>query len=171
MCIRDSHNAGITTKKNAVVAEHKLSNLDKAFHPSKEHFHTYSGAGFNIKDIDHAGYSEAGNKVYKLPAYMSSSHNKDVAINFAKRNREEDRPIQILHWEHEKDQPLAVIGKHSAFRHEHETLVPRTDATPEKYHAEHIGTSRYTDNDDNQYEVHHLRRIPKTEVKKTKPKI
>ena len=167
----DNHNEGITTKKSAVIEGHHVGALDKVFHPSNENFHTYSGAGFNIKDIDHAGYSEAGNKVYKLPAYMSSTHNKDVALGFARRNREEYSPSQILHWEHEKGQPLAVIGRHSAYAHEHETLIPRTDATPEKYHAEHIGTSRYKDADGDEYEVHHLRRIPKSEVKKSKPKL
>lgn len=158
-------------KPDKIVGKHNISKLDNSFQPSAENFHTYSGAGFDLRNVKPAGYSAAGNKVYKLPAYMSSSHDKEIAARFARLNSHEDRNNQIIHFEHDVGHPVAVIGKHSAFHHENETLIPRTDATPEKYHIEHLHTTTYKDDDTGtEYDVHHVKRIPKSEIFKHKRK-
>jgi hypothetical protein len=110
---------------------------------------------------------------------MSSSTDKSIAHFFAKKHEKkrapgffgalkepikDHSPKHIFHWHHEKDQPIGVVGKHSFYPAEKEVLIPRTESTPEKYHIEHLGTDKYTSHNGVEYNVHHVRRIPESEI-------
>jgi hypothetical protein len=149
--------------------EHKefIENLDKhAFVPSKHDFSTYSGVGFNIKNVKPVGKSKEGNPVHHATTFMSSSIDPHVSTSFGQTaaRRNETADVHILHWHHKKGDPIGVIGRHSDFPAEHEVLVPRTESTPEKYHIEHISTDKYTDRFGHKVHVHHVKRIPESEI-------
>jgi hypothetical protein len=149
--------------------EHKefIENLDKhAFVPAKHDFSTYSGVGFNIKNVKPVGKSKEGNPVHHATTFMSSSIDPHVSTSFGQTaaRRNETNDVHILHWHHKKGDPIGVVGKHSEFPAENEVLVPRTESTPEKYHIEHISTDKYRDQYGHNVHVHHVKRIPESEI-------
>jgi len=147
---------------------HDLNGLDSSFQPAKIKLNTYSGAGFDLRDATPSGRSRSGNKTYEVPTYMSSSHKKDVATRFARLNKLDGKNYQIIHWQTEPGDPIAVVGKHSDYKYEMETLHPRTHSTAEKYHIEHLGTTTYIGKTGEKYDVHHVKRIPESKVIKPK---
>jgi hypothetical protein len=149
--------------------EHFVHNLDRhGFVPAKHKFDTYSGVGFNIKNAEPAGKSKQGNSVYHQPTYLSSSIDKNVAVSFSQTaaNRNRSKDVHILHWHHNEHDPVGVVGKHSEYSHEHEVLIPRTETTASRHHIEHMGTDKYSDNYDNIIHVHHVKRVPESEIVK-----
>ena len=144
----------------------RVQDLDKhGFIPANKKMDTYSGVGFDIRNVKHVGVSKEGHKVYHQPAYLSSSISKHTASAFADEaaeNNESDEK-HILHWHHDKGQSVGVIGKHSKHEYEHEVLVPRTDSTHHKYHIEHLKTETYMEYG-KPVHVHHVRRIPESEI-------
>ena len=149
--------------------EHFVHNLDKhGFVPARHKFDTYSGVGFNIKNAEPAGKSKQGNPVYHQPTYLSSSVDKNIAASFAfaaaKRNKSKD--VHVLHWHHNEHDPVGVVGEHSKYAHEHEVLIPRTESTGNRHHIEHMGTDKYRDNNGNTVHVHHVKRIPESQITK-----
>lgn len=162
----DQHKSG--KKPLPYYNGHDLNGLDAAFQPAKTKLQTYSGAGFDLRDVKPSGKSRSGNPTYELPTYMSSSHKKDVAARFARMTKLKDKNYQILHWMTEPGDPIAVVGKHSDYKYEMETLHPRTHSTKDKSHIEHLGTTTYTGKSGEKYDVHHVRRIPESKVIKSK---
>ena len=170
--------AGITsdlvkhhTKDRPLIHKEQIENLDRhGFIPAKHKFDTYSGVGFNIKNAEPAGKSKEGNPVYHQPTYLSSSIDKHVAGDFALQaaNRNKSKDVHILHWHHNEGNPIAVIGKHSEYPNEHEVLIPRTETTGNRHHIEHMGTDKYRDDNGNTVHVHHVKRIPESQITKEK---
>jgi hypothetical protein len=149
--------------------EHFVHNLDRhGFVPAKHKFDTYSGVGFNIKNAEPVGKSKQGNPVYHQPTYLSSSIDKHVARSFAltptARNNSKD--AHILHWHHNEHDPVGVVGNDSDYPAEKEVLIPRTESTKDKHHIEHLGTDKYNDQFGNTVHVHHVKRIPESEITK-----
>ena len=143
------------------------SHLDNhGFTKLKHPLDTYSGVGFNIKNVTPVGKSKEGNPVYRQPTYMSSSMNKNVAASFARTSAKNDRDgvSHIFHWHHKEGDNVGVVGNNSNYPEEQEVLVPRTDSSPEKYHIEHMSTSSYGDKWGNTVLVHHVKRIPESET-------
>ena len=160
----DSHKSGkpVTTQDTNDVT-HGLDN--HAFSPLKHKLDTYSGTNFDINNSKSVGKSKSGNKVYKSPTYMSSSLDKSIAVQFANRNSPGGRaPRHIMHWHHNEHDPVSVIGSHSHYPEEHEVLIPRTDATPEKHHIEHLRTDVVNNSNGSVYHIHHVRRVPESEI-------
>jgi hypothetical protein len=165
---RDLNKGLLTAKENGTpvpktIGQHDVEGLDSSFTPSKTTLHTYSGIGFNPANVVQAGKSAAGNPVFQSPTYISSTHNTRVARRFAVDAQSAGEPhAHILHIETKPGQKIAAIGSHSVFPAEQETLMPRDE------HYEHVGTTKYYDKDDDlTYAVHHVRRIPKSEIIKT----
>ena len=149
---------------------HHIKGLDSTFQPAKESFHTYSGAGFDIREVTPSGKSKSGKKTYELPTFMSSTHNKEVALRFSRKSKLDNKNYQLLHWVTNPGDPVAVVGKHSDYKSEMETLHPRTNSTDNKYHIEHLGTTTYVGNLGERYDVHHVRKIPESEIKLSRKK-
>ena len=148
-------------------SSNEVKGLDThSFVPAKHDFDTYSGVGFNIHNVKPVGKSKEGNPVYHQPTYMSSSIDRKVPRSFADDGKYDNEldDSHIFHWHHKKSDPVAVIGKHSQFPYEHEVLVPRTESTEHKYHIEHMGTDTHHDQDGNVYKIHHVKRIPESEI-------
>ena len=163
----DLNKALLRAKQNELpapttVEKHDVKGLDDSFTPSKTTLHTYSGLGFDPREVHHEGKSKAGNPVFMSPTFLSTSHNKRVAMSFARDNKPYGAThAQILHIETRPGQHIGVIGSHSHYPGESETIMPRDE------HYEHLGTTTYSHNIDDvthTYEVHHVRRIPKSEV-------
>ena len=152
--------------------EHFVHNLDKhCFVPAKHKFDTYSGVGFNIKNAEPAGKSKQGNPVYHQPTYLSSSIDKHVANTFAKTSASKNgsTDTHILHWHHNENDPVGIVGNDSEYQDEREVLIPRTESTKDRHHIEHMGTDLYTGESGHAVHVHHVRRIPESEIiKKSK---
>ena len=155
----------LAAKKNGTpvpktIGPHDVKGLDSSFTPSKTTLHTYSGIGFNPTKVIKSGKSAAGNSVFQSPTFISSTHNPRIARRFAADVKSHGEPhAHILHIETKPGQKIAAIGSHSVFPSEQETLIPRDE------HYEHIGTTTYHDADDDlTYAVHHVRRIPKSEI-------
>jgi hypothetical protein len=149
--------------------EHFVHNLDRhGFVPAKHKFDTYSGVGFNIKNAEPAGKSKEGNPVYHQPTYLSSSIDKHVANSFAltPASRNNSKEAHILHWHHNEHDPVGVVGKHSDYPAEKEVLIPRTESTKDKHHIEHLGTDKYNDQFGYTVHVHHVKRIPESQITK-----
>lgn len=157
--------------KTPLKYEDFVKGIDKhGFVPAKKNFESYSGVGFNLKNVKPVGKSKNGNPVYPQPTYMSSSVNKNVANGFAEigGNKKNLPDRHIFHWHHEEHQPVAVIGNHSEYPLEKEVLIPRTGSTKQKYHIEHTGTDTYMNQFGMLTHVHHVRRIPQSEIVKGK---
>jgi hypothetical protein len=155
---------GNNTKPPVEVAGHDVEELDKSFTPSKIPLHTYSGLGFNPKKLDMAGKSKTGNPVFKAPTYLSSSHRKNIALSYARDSKPfSEEHHHVLHIETKPGQKIAVIGDHSHYPSEQETTIPRDE------HYEHLGSTIYHDKTNGRisYEVHHVRRIPESDVIKS----
>ena len=71
-----------------------------------------------------------------------------------------------MHWHHNEHDPVGVVGKHSDYPAEKEVLIPRTESTKDKHHIEHLGTDKYNDQFGNTVHVHHVKRIPESEITK-----
>jgi len=157
------------TKGVPIHHQEYVHDLDKhGFLPAKHKFDTYSGVGFNIKNAELAGKSKEGNSVYHQPTYLSSSIDKHVAHTFAKTSASKNDSLgeqHILHWHHREHDPVGIIGSNSEYPDEKEILIPRTDATKDRHHIEHMGTEMY-DSYGNTVHVHHVRRIPESEIKR-----
>ena len=168
----EHHKAGTDPTEGPRAEGYKqhMHDLDNhAFTPAKHKVHSYSGVNFDIRTVDPVGKSKAGNNVYHQPAYMSSSISKNVARSFAgiDKHRNDNFSRNIIHWVHDKGHPISAIGSKSNFDNEHEVLVPRTNSTKEKYHIEHLGTTVHKpENSDSLIKVHHVRRIPESEIVK-----
>jgi hypothetical protein len=146
-----------------------VNDLDKhGFLPAKHKFDTYSGVGFNIKNAEPAGKSKQGNLVYHQPTYLSSSIDKHVANSFAltAARKNDTKDAHILHWHHDEHDPVGVVGNNSEYPQEREVLIPRTESTEAKHHIEHLGTGKYNDQFGNTVHVHHVKRIPESEITK-----
>jgi hypothetical protein len=140
---------------------------EHAFQPLKHDMETYSGVGYNIHNVKPVGKSPAGNNVYHQPTYMSSSIEKRVALRFAKNadsSRNDRDNVHIFHWHHEKGKPVGIVGKDSAYSREHEVLIPPTSR--DGHHVELLGTDRYKDRLNKNIYVHHVKRIPESDIKK-----
>ena len=135
-----------------------LKGLDDSFTPSKVNLTTYSGIGFDPREVRQEGKSKAGKPVFMSPTYMSTTHDKEVALHFSAVNSKPNKTPQILQVETQPGQSIAVIGTHSQHPSESETLLPRDE------HFEHISTTTYTNNQGDKVDVHRVRRIPKSEV-------
>ena len=158
------HTEGVPLKHGKFVHD-----LDKhGFLPAKHKFDTYSGVGFNIKNAEPAGKSKQGNPVYHQPTYLSSSIDKHVANSFAltAARKADSKDAHILHWHHNEDDPVGVVGNHSDYPAEREVLIPRTNSTEAKHHIEHLSTDKYNDQFGNTVHVHHVKRIPESEITK-----
>ncbi len=161
----DLNKALLDAKQNGTpvpdkISMHNIPGLDSSFTPAKTRLHTYSGIGFNPANVVHAGTSKAGNPVFQSPTFISSSHDPATARSFARDAQPAGEPVaHILHIETKPGQKIAAVGQHSMYSKENETLMPRDE------HYERVGTSHYYDtNDDLHYTVHHVRRIPESEV-------
>ena len=157
-----SHDSG--RKPQEQVGSINIRGLDSNITRAKTRFHTYSGSSVGPSDLPAVGKSKAGNLVYAQPAYMSASHKKFVADGFARDNGRYNSRLNIWHFDTQKGEPTIFAGKHSNYDSEHETIHPRTDSTPERYHLEHIGTTTYTNGEGKPVDVHHVRRIPASEI-------
>jgi hypothetical protein len=154
------------TKGAPLRHERFIHDLDRhGFVPAKHKFDTYSGVGFNIKNAEPAGKSKQGNPVYHQPTYLSSSIDKNVAKSFAYAPAV-NKEAHILHWHHNEHDPVGVVGNDSDFPAEKEVLIPRTESTKDKHHIEHLGTDKYNDQFGNTVHVHHVKRIPESEIVK-----
>ena len=158
---------------DSAILQHIKTLDEKSFKPlARKNLHTWSGANFDIRDAQHVGLSPQGNKVFKQPTYLSSSLSKEIAAKFATRTHtryEKKSPIKhILHWELEKNQPVGMIGSNSMHPEEHEVLIPRTDATLDKYHIEYLFTEEIMGPNDTMYHIHHVKRIPQKDIKNYK---
>ena len=157
------------TEGEPLVHENLVRDLDThGFVPAKHKFATYSGVGFDIKNAKPVGKSKEGNLVYHQPTYLSSSIDKHIAKSFAGESalRSKSKNEHILHWHHHEHDPVGIIGIHSEFPNEHEVLIPRTNSTKDRHHIEHIGTDKYNTQFGNTVHVHHVRRIPESEITK-----
>jgi len=156
----DHHNDGKEAPEK--VGGINVHHLDNAFQKSKIKTHTFSGAGFDIRNTRPSGKTKNGNTVYHSPGYISSSHDPHVAKNFADTRSQskffKPKNRQILHIETGEGHHILPIGSSSNFEDENETLHPRNS------HYEHIKTTTHKDNKGNLYDVHHLRRIHPSEL-------
>jgi hypothetical protein len=144
----------------AIVGNHVVQGLDASFTPSKIPLHTYSGLGFDPRLVHHEGKSKSGNPVFMSPTFLSSTHSKRIALSFARDNRQGSfKHNQVLHIETHPGQHIGVVGVHSHYPIENETIIPRNE------YYEHVGTKTYSvPNTNATYEVHHVRRIPESEI-------
>lgn len=166
---------GKLNRANSPIKHYSAVKLDNNI---KQHGHmplqtskldTYTGTGFDIRNVKSVGTTKEGHPVYNQPAHLSSSIDKGVAKHFANMSaKNEALPERhILHWHHEKGQPVGVVGKNSKFSHEHEVLIPSTQSHENNYHIAHLGTERYKDPESNRiYNIHHVKRIPESEIVK-----
>ena len=144
------------------VGDINVDHLDSSFQASKHKLHTYSGAGFDIRDTKPAGKSKNGKTVYHSPGYISSSHDVFQSAKFANishKNMEKGKNRQVMHIETPPGHKISVIGKHSSYNPEEmETLHPRNSL------YEHVKTTTHKDYHGNLVDVHHLRRIHPEEM-------
>ena len=153
----DSKNVNPIPKDNSKVWGHDIKALDNSItsHKLNHDLNTFSGIGFNPEKL-------SKNKVV---THFSSSIDPNEAKEFSQPDVKIHKTKAVYHIiKHhlKKGTPAAVIGSHlhykddspiSEFHHEKEVLLPRTDATPEKYHMKFHGYKDY-DHDDGIIRVH-----------------
>ena len=76
------------------------------------------------------------------------------------------KETHILHWHHNEHDPVGVVGNDSDYPAEREVLIPRTGSTKDRHHIEHLSTDKYNDHFGNTVHVHHVKRIPESEITK-----
>lgn len=142
---------------------------EHAFQPLRHDLHTYSGVGYDIKNVKPVGKSVKGKPVYNQPTYMSSSLRKRVALRFAGKSaseRDEPNKLHMFHWHNEQGQQAGIVGKDSRFKHEHEVLLPTT--SHDNHYIELLKSEQHKDSQGRTINVHHVRRIPESKVRMTK---
>lgn len=124
---------------------HTISNLSKQ--KLGKEVHLYSGVGFNPKTA--AKKSKDG--IVHLPAHVSTSHDANVATNFADIAHSNNSTGRHLIHIHAKATDKGYhLGKHSFTEGEHETVIPA--GTKLKYSHSTIHKNSMGD----KYNVHHF---------------
>lgn len=155
----DAHNKGREHPKSFEDDLHhfKLNDLDKEVNEHKlEHpLHTFSGVGFDPQEL--ASKHPEGH--IHLPAYTSTSVDKDVAREFASTARygQPDNKRHIIHFELPKGQAGKHVGKNSENPFEREFVLPRN--TTIKVHPNPVEHRRIGQT----YLVHKATIVPKDE--------
>jgi ADP-ribosyltransferase exoenzyme len=130
-------------KKHQKTVKHLDSVVEK--HPLKHEVHTYSGVSFDPRKI-----ADKKGKI-KSPAFISSTHNKEMAHNFARSHAIKYAPVHIIHFHLKPGDPATHISQHSPHGEEHETLIKRGVT------LKHNGTDSHYDHDSEHWvHIHHM---------------
>lgn len=142
---------------------HDIKGLDKAVGRNKlgHDLHVYSGVAF---DPEKAAKHHPEGHIH-LPAYTSTSVDKDIARNFAANQRNDKSHLgnseggkvmgHVMHVHLKKGQAGAFVGNKSNFAHEHEFILPRGTT------LKHEHSETHEDNFYDPYRVHHFSVVDK----------
>lgn len=142
-------NKHLVESKGIVHNDHMslAGGIDRAIQQNKikRDLHTYSGVAFDPrKHLDENGRMRS-------PAYISSSHDPNVAHAFASSKTSINHEKHIIHFHLKSGDPAVHLGKHSNFPDEYETVVGRGAV------LQHHGTTEYQDKKNGQkYIIHHM---------------
>ena len=129
--------------------EHTVKHLDAATaHPIGHDLHVYSGVGFDPRH-HLTGPKDASHGLLKSPAFISTTHDKSTADNFAGMGAENrgQRTKHILHIHLKAHDHAAHVSHLAHDRGEHETILPRNtrlkvNRTPDT-HVDHEGIKHH----------------------------
>lgn len=147
----------IKTKGKVIAKTHAthVKNIDSAIkkNPIQHDLHTYSGTSFDPrKHLDKKGQMHS-------PAYISSTHDKDTAHNFAghaNKGKSVYASKHIIHFHLKKGDPATHVEHISEHPGEHETVIARNTK------LQHHGTdSHYDTHNENWVHIHHMSIVPK----------
>jgi hypothetical protein len=104
-----------------------MQNIDRVLlnNPLQEKLHVYSGTGFD--PLDHLNH----NKIMFSPAYISATHNKHKAMEFAQPTRtnytggKKRRVVNIIHFHLQHNDSAIPIALYSHDPTEHEVLISK----------------------------------------------
>lgn len=135
-----AHHSGET--HDAVMGGVHIANMDKAVGRNKlgHDLHTYSGVTFHPGKL--AAKHPEGH--LHLPAYTSTSIDKETAHGFA--TGDENEETHVMHFHLKKGQAGKYAEPHSANKGEHEFIMPRgttvkVNPKPDKYQDNYGGTT------------------------------
>lgn len=131
--------------------DHIINTIKKHIHKNKlkHDLHTYSGTSFDPSE-------HVKNGMMHSPAFISASHDKDVALSFARKPGPATRHItrHIIHFHLKKGDPALHVEKYSDVKNEHETIIAPSKL---KYHHKEIfHYHNYDDDIMNEVHVHHM---------------
>jgi len=113
-------------------------------YPIGHKLNVYSGLSFDPRDhFDENGRMQS-------PAFISATHSKRIATDFATKRAGGDSPINIMHFHLEPGDPATHISQYSGFPGEKETLIGRNTT------LRHMGTQSYSDPNGRTINIHHV---------------
>jgi hypothetical protein len=142
----------ISNHEQGLPATSGLSTHDAAIHkrisglastPMGREAHVYSGMRF----VGEKAAKES--KILYSPSHISTSHDVDIARNFAKRKGIQSRGYDIMHVHLKPKDKAFHVGNRSLYQGEHETIIPAGTKLTYSH------TTHHHDDNGEHYRVHH----------------
>jgi hypothetical protein len=97
--------------------------------PSGYSFHLFSGVKRNFKKMS----EESGSDTFHFPAHTSTTHDIEIAYEFASKKRDDKNNMHLIHIHVKPQDKVLHISRFSENPYEHETILPA--GTTLKYHG------------------------------------
>lgn len=121
-------------------SDEKMHNAIKNnVHQSKTDFHAFSGTS---RDFEHLNKSTK-NGIFHSPAHISTTHDPNIADEFARGKKSSDDVKHIIHIHVKHGNKILHISHKSGFPREHETIIPSgtslkySHSTKDEHHKIH----------------------------------